>query len=61
MIAESIEREYLSPPSYGTLEMWDMTALQSCEDSLRRLKLTSVDLYLVHWPVRGISNNTIEI
>jgi diketogulonate reductase-like aldo/keto reductase len=32
--------------------------LQACERSLRRLGLAYVDLYLIHWPVRGKSIET---
>jgi diketogulonate reductase-like aldo/keto reductase len=38
---------------------YDLT-LQACKESLQRLGLTYVDLYLIHWPVQGISNS-IEI
>ncbi|MDR1554487.1 MAG: aldo/keto reductase [Campylobacteraceae bacterium] len=34
------------------------TTLRACEDSLKRLGLDYVDLYLVHWPVAGKLNDT---
>jgi myo-inositol catabolism protein IolS len=34
----------------------DPSALQAaCEDSLRRLNTDAIDIYLVHWPIRGRS------
>ncbi|MDR0579635.1 MAG: aldo/keto reductase [Campylobacteraceae bacterium] len=34
------------------------TTLKACENSLKRLGLDYVDLYLVHWPVAGKLNDT---
>jgi len=46
-----------------TTKVWNsdqgyVTTLQSCERSLRRLGLAYVDLYLIHWPVQGMSIET---
>ena len=43
--------------------MWDTdqgydSTLKASERSLRRLGLSYVDLYLIHWPVQGISKDT---
>ena len=50
-----------------TTKLWNSnqvgydSTIQECEQSLRRLGLTCVDLYLIHWPVQGNSRNSIEI
>lgn len=50
-----------------TTKLWNTrgigydSAAKACKQSLQRLGLTYIDLYLIHWPVQGISNNTIEI
>jgi methylglyoxal/glyoxal reductase len=49
-----------------TTKMWNSnqvgydSTLQECERSLRRLGMTYMDLYLIHWPVQG-NSNSIEI
>jgi len=52
---------FITTKLWNTRDVGYDSALRSCEDSLRRLGLAYVDLYLIHWPVRGIGNNTIEI
>ena len=49
---------FITTKLWNTREVGYDSALRSCEDSLQRLGLTYVDLYLIHWPVQGISNST---
>ncbi len=42
-----------------TTKLWNddhgyNSTIQACEESLRRLGLSHLDLYLVHWPVQGL-------
>jgi diketogulonate reductase-like aldo/keto reductase len=46
-----------------TTKLWNsehgyQKALNACEDSLEKLDLPYVDLYLIHWPVQGLRNET---
>jgi diketogulonate reductase-like aldo/keto reductase len=48
---------------FVTTKVWNEeqgydTTLKACENSLKRLGLDYVDLYLVHWPVAGKLNDT---
>jgi methylglyoxal/glyoxal reductase len=58
-----IQREevFITTKLWNTRQVGYDSALQACEESLQRLGLTYVDLYLIHWPVQGIGNNTIEV
>jgi methylglyoxal/glyoxal reductase len=55
------EEVFITSKLWNTRDVGYDSALRSCEESLQRLGLTYIDLYHIHWPVRGIGNNTIEI
>ncbi len=55
----SIPREDI----FVTTKLWNRDhgrdrAIRACRDSLGRLGLDYVDLYLVHWPVKGVRRDT---
>ena len=60
------ESEIRREEVFITTKLWNSnqvgydSTLQECERSLRRLGLTYVDLYLIHWPVQG-NSNSIEV
>jgi diketogulonate reductase-like aldo/keto reductase len=46
-----------------TTKLWNSdhgyeSAIAACERSLKRLGLSYIDLYLIHWPVTGLRNET---
>lgn len=48
---------------FVTTKVWNddqgyESTLKACEESLERLKMDYVDLYLIHWPVPGLRNET---
>ncbi len=50
-----LRRETLFITSKVSPEHLDYTnVLRSCEDSLRRLDMDYLDLYLIHWPIQGM-------
>jgi methylglyoxal/glyoxal reductase len=49
--------------AFITTKLWNSdhgyeTALKACDDSLKRLGLKYLDLYLIHWPVSEIRNES---
>lgn len=48
---------------FVTTKVWNSdqgydSTIRACERSLRRLGLSYIDLYLIHWPVEGMGNDT---
>ena len=48
---------------FVTTKLWNSdhgydSTVRACEESLRRLGLKYLDLYLVHWPVSGVRNES---
>ena len=52
---------FITTKLWNTRDVGYDSAVRACKESLHRLGLTYMDLYLIHWPVQGIGNNTIEI
>jgi diketogulonate reductase-like aldo/keto reductase len=59
VMESGINREeiFITTKVWNSFQGYDST-LQACEGSLRRLGLSYVDLYLIHWPVEGLSDET---
>ena len=53
------EEVFVTTKIWNSDQGYDST-LRACEGSLRRLGLTYVDLYLIHWPVQGMSCRDLE-
>jgi diketogulonate reductase-like aldo/keto reductase len=51
------EEAFITTKVWNTDQGYD-TTLTACERSLRNLGLSYVDLYLIHWPVQGMSKDT---
>jgi diketogulonate reductase-like aldo/keto reductase len=48
---------------FVTTKLWNSdhgydSTIRACEESLRRLGLNYLDLYLIHWPVSGVRNES---
>ena len=52
---------FITTKLWNTRDVGYDSALLAYKESLQRLGLKYIDLYLIHWPVQGIGNNTIEI
>jgi methylglyoxal/glyoxal reductase len=48
---------FITTKVWNSEQGYDST-LRACEGSLRRLGFTYIDLYLIHWPVPTLSNET---
>jgi methylglyoxal/glyoxal reductase len=57
----SRDEVFVTTKLWNTRDVGYDSAVKACKQSLLRLGLTYIDLYLIHWPVQGIGNNTIEI
>lgn len=51
------EEVFITTKVWNSDQGYDST-LKACERSLRRLRLSYVDLYLIHWPVEGMGKDT---
>jgi methylglyoxal/glyoxal reductase len=51
------EEIFVTTKLWNTDQGYDHT-LRVCERSLQRLGLSYIDLYLIHWPVRGMGKDT---
>lgn len=51
------EEVFITTKVWNNDQGYDST-LRACDESLRQLGLSYVDLYLIHWPVQGMSEDT---
>ena len=51
------EEIFITTKVWNSHQGYDST-LHACEGSLQRLGLSYVDLYLIHWPVQGLGDET---
>lgn len=63
-VGEALRKSGISREEvFITTKLWNsehgyQKALNACEESLEKLGLPYVDLYLIHWPVQGLRNET---
>jgi len=59
LLESGIRREevFITTKVWNSYQGYNST-MQTCEGSLKRLGLTYIDLYFIHWPVQGISDET---
>ena len=51
------EEIFITTKVWNSDQGYDST-IKACNTSLERLGLGYIDLYLIHWPVNGMSNDT---
>jgi diketogulonate reductase-like aldo/keto reductase len=63
-VGEAVRKSGISRDEiFVTTKLWNAdhgydSTLVACEKSLKRLGLSNIDLYLIHWPVGGLRNET---
>lgn len=55
------EEVFVTSKLWNTNQVGYDYAIKACKQSLQRLGLMYIDLYLIHWPVEGVNNNSIQI
>ena len=63
ILESSLQREevFVTTKLWNTNQVGYDSTIEACKQSLQRLGLTYIDLYLIHWPVHGVNNNNIEV
>jgi methylglyoxal/glyoxal reductase len=63
ILESSLQREevFVTTKLWNTNQVGYDSTIEACKQSLQRLGLTYIDLYLIHWPVHGVNNNSVEV
>ena len=63
ILESSLQREevFVTTKLWNTNQVEYDSTIEACKQSLQRLGLTYIDLYLIHWPVHGVNNNSVEV